>query len=298
MKLKSLNCKNCGSPMREINGMLHCDMCGSDFSMEESQEAKTIDHMQQSVEKERASIETDKQSLEKFQMIKEQAQLEKEARNKAFFQKVRKEASRKAVVHTAIALAVSFAVIGLFVFLVANKDSKKKPKATTTTTVAKNYRVTPSELKEDPAFIRELTAKASNFEKEGRKGAVLESTSDTLYIWNLNGDPYVMEYFLLTRDDGNYLYMLMGIPMVGDDNGDPDSELIEREVYEMVYIEDVLIGPDGKITYYNDQLRGEGSSEYNFLWHADFDKDKLIEDVIGSKEKDPEKPYTLHRFSA
>ena len=112
MKLKSLNCKNCGSPMREINGMLHCDMCGSDFSMEESQEAKTIDHMQQSVEKERASIETDKQSLEKFQMIKEQAQLEKEARNKAFFQKVRKEASRKAVVHTAIALAVSFAVIG------------------------------------------------------------------------------------------------------------------------------------------------------------------------------------------
>ena len=54
MKLKSLNCKNCGSPMREINGMLHCDMCGSDFSMEESQEAKTIDHMQQSVEKERA----------------------------------------------------------------------------------------------------------------------------------------------------------------------------------------------------------------------------------------------------
>ena len=298
MKLKSLNCKNCGSPMREINGMLHCDMCGSDFSMTESQEARAIDHMQQSVERERASIETDKQSLENFQRIKEQAQLEKEARNKAFFEKVRKDATRKAVVHTLVALAVCSALIIFLVVVAANSKSKKKTKTTTTTTAAKNYRITPSDLKEDPAFIRELAEKASKFEKDGRDGSVLESTSETLYIWNLNGDPHVLEYFLLTRDDSNYLYMLMAIPMVGDDNGDPDSELIEKEVYEMVYIENVLIDPDGNISYYNNQLYGKGSSEYNFLWHADFDKDKLIEDVIEAKENDPEKPYLVHRFSA
>ena len=301
MKLKSLNCKNCGSPLREENGQLHCSVCGSTFPIEVSVEARKIEQMQRSLEESEASIEADKRALEEFHRAKEEAQMEserkKEQQREAFRREVRKKANYAMIRGLVFTMVISFAIIGGVLFLASRLGSSKKAKATTTTTEGKNYRITPSNLKSAGTFLPDLTEKVIEMEKENHSGSVYESTDDTLFIWNLSGDPYIEEYYLLTRDDRNWLYMLVALPMEGFDNGGSGFENREKLGYEMVCIEDVLIGTDGTVTYYEDRISTDGSSEYSFFWHAEFDKDFLVEEVIGGKEKDAEYPCLLHKFT-
>ena len=57
MKLKSLNCQNCGNPLREADGKLHCDVCGGVYDLDVSFETKQMEHIQKSIENAEASIE-------------------------------------------------------------------------------------------------------------------------------------------------------------------------------------------------------------------------------------------------
>ena len=105
-----------------------------------------------------------------------------------------------------------------------------------------------------------------------------------------------VEYYLTTREDGNYLYMLVVLPMKGDNNSPQSDDVQYKDVYVMAFVEDVYIGEDGAIHYSEDKLNFDGSSEYNFFWHADFDKDLLVREFVSAKEVDPEKPYIVHMF--
>ena len=305
MQLKSLNCKNCGNPLREENGRLQCPVCGSVFDMEENIGAQKIEHMQKSLEDAEASIEADKKALENFMRVKEEAEIEaerqKRERLEAQMREIRKRASRRAVRQLTVSLVITLAVIVLMIFLATKYGGgSKKNKATKSpppTYVEKNYRITPSELKGSGAFLEELTKQVVENVKQGHDSSVFESTDDGLYIWNRKGDPHVAEYYLVTREDGNYLYMLVVLPMEGVNNSPQSDDVREKDVYVMAYIEDVLIGEDGKVTYYKDQIQTDGSSKYNFMWHADFEKELLLDELIAAKETDPDKPYLVHQFT-
>ena len=300
MKLKSLNCKNCNSPLREVDGKLHCDVCGSVFDIEMSAEAKEIEHIHKSIENSRENIEADKRALEEFHRVKEEAQLERERRIRedieARMRETRKKAFRSSMIKTGVTIGICIAIVAVMVIVMKNSQPEGKKKATTTTTEEKNYRVVPADITGDSAFVEELSGKVVDMIKKDHEGSVYESTDETLFIWNLSADPYIEEYYLLTRADRNYLYMLVAMPMIGKDNGNPEAEDREMVGYALAYVEDVLVGSDGKITYYEDRIRTTGSSQYNYMWHADFDRDFLIDEVIGGMEKDSEKPYVVHKF--
>ena len=306
MKLKSLNCNNCGNPLREENGKLHCDVCGSDFDIEVDFEAKKMERIQQSLENSRESIEADKRALEEFQRAKDEAEIRAEQERRARLEESLRAMRKRSLAHTFKVVGVTLAVcvIGIVAMYAllrsldsSSKKSKKAENQTTVTTVAKNYRITPSELKKEGAFVEELTKKTVEKLKEDHSGSVLESTDEALYIWNLSADPYVVKYYLLTRDDGNYLYMLMALPMKGDNNSPNSDEVREKEMYVMAYVEDLAIDADGKFSYRDDKIMTEGSSKYNFFWHADSDADVLIAELITEKETDQTKGYVLHEFT-
>lgn len=305
MQLRSLNCTNCGNPLREENGRLHCNVCGSFFDMEENLGAQKMEHIQKSLEEAEASIESDKKALEEFMRVKEEAEIEAERKKKermeAQMREIRKRANQKAIRQLMITLVFSAAIIILMIFLATKfKDTNKNTTAKNNpppTYVEKNYRITPSELKSSGAFLDELSKAVIENVKDSHDGSVFESTDDGLFIWNIKGEPYVAEYYLATREDRNYLYMLVVLPMEGVNNSPQSDEVREKDVYVMAYVEKVLIGEDGKVTYYEDKIQTDGSSEYNFFWHADFDKDILISEFISAKEADPEKPYIVHQFT-
>ncbi|GEM_PF-2210416 len=304
MQLKSLNCKNCGNPLREENGKLHCNVCGSFFDMEENLGAQKMEHIQKSLKEAEASIETDKKALEEFMRVKEEAEIEaerkKRERMEAQMREIRKRANQKAIRQLMITLVFSAAIIILIIFLATKyKNTNKNTTAKNNpppTYVEKNYRITPTDLKANSAFLEDLTKRTVDAVKKDHAGSVYESTTDALYIWNLNEDPYISEYYLTTREDGNYLYMLVVLPMKGDNNSPQSDDVQYKDVYVMAFVEDVYIGEDGAIHYSEDKLNFDGSSEYNFFWHADFDKDLLVREFVSAKEVDPEKPYIVHMF--
>ncbi|MBR5425527.1 MAG: hypothetical protein IK106_03295 [Clostridiales bacterium] len=304
MQLKSLNCKNCGNPLREENGRLHCSVCGSSFDMDVSVESQKMEHIQKSLEEAEASIESDKKALEQFMRVKEAAEIEEERKRKQRMEEqmreIRKRASRRAIRQLLITLIISFAVVVLLIFLAVKyggeNKKKKSQNAAPPTYVEKNYRITPSELKNCSAFLEEVSKKAIEGVKKDHDGSVFDSQDDGLYIWNRTGEPYVSEYYLVTRDDGNYLYMLIVLPMHGVNNAPQSDAELDRDVYIMAYVEDVYIGEDGKVNYYEDKIRFDGSSKYNFMWHADFNKDILVEELVAAKETDQKKPYIVHQF--
>ncbi|MBO4928419.1 MAG: hypothetical protein J5379_09265 [Clostridiales bacterium] len=301
MKLKSLNCKNCNSPLREVDGKLHCDVCGSSFDIEMSAEAQQIEQIHKSIENSRENIEADKRALEEFHRVKEEAQIERERRIRedieAKMRETRKKAFRSTMIKTGVTIGICIAIVAVMVIVLKNTQPEGKKKATTTTTEEKNYRLIPAVITGDSAFVEELSGKVVDMIKKDHEGSVYESTDDTLYIWNLSADPYIEEYYLLTREDRNYLYMLVAMPMIGKDNGNPEGEDREMVGYVFAYVEDVLVGKDGKLAYDEDGIQTTGSSQYNFMWHADFDRKFLIDEVIGGMEKDPEKPYVAQEFT-
>ena len=91
--------------------------------------------------------------------------------------------------------------------------------------------------------------------------------------------------------------MLIAMQMKGANNSPNSDEVLDKEVYVMAYVENVVIGEDGKVTYRDDKIKTDRSSDYNFMWHADFETDKLIEELITAKENDSEKPFLLHEFT-
>lgn len=303
MQLKSLNCKNCGNPLREEGGKLRCDVCGGIFDIETSFENQQMEQIHRSLENSEASIEADKRALEEFQRVKEEAELEAERQRKERMAEMMRPIHRRARISlirtVVISLAVCLAIIGLMFLLIKNTQGSaksKKQQTTTQTTEAKNYRITPSELKGAGAFVEELSDKAIEMVKKDHDGSVFESTDDTLYIWNRTDDLYVKRYYLLTREDRNYLYMLIAMPMQGKNNAPNSDEVLDKEVYVMAYVEDVTIASDGTVSYRDDKIQTDGSSDYNFMWHADFETDKLIEELISAKETDPDNPYVRHEF--
>lgn len=303
MKLKSLNCQNCGNPLREVDGKLHCDICGGDFDLEMSFEAKQMAQIQRSLTDAEASIEADKRALEEFQRVKEEAEIEAERQKKERMEEMMRPIRRRAVIgsfiRVGVFLVVCVVVIVVMIHLAKNKNIYPKPKNSTTVTetVAKNYRITPSELKGAGAFLEEVSAEAIEMIKKDHDGSVYESTDDALYIWNRTDDLHVMKYYLVTREDRNYLYMLIAMQMKGANNSPHSDEVLDKEVYVMAYVENVTIGEDGKVTYRDDKIKTDGSSDYNFMWHADFETDKLIEELVTAKENDQEKPYLVHEFT-
>ena len=304
MQLKSLNCKNCGNPLREENGRLHCAVCGSFFDIDVSVETQKMEHIQKSLEDAQSSIESDKKALEEFMRAKEAAEIEaerqKQLQREAQMRELRARATRRAIRQVAISLIVSIAVLTLFVFLVSKYgggNKKKKSQNPPPTYVEKNYRITPSDLKDHSDFLEEVSKEAIEGVKKDHDGSVFDSQDDGLYIWNRTGEPYVSEYYLATCEDGNYLYMLIVLPMHGVNNAPQSDAELDRDVYIMAYVEDVLIGEDGKVTYYENRIRTDGSSKYNFMWHADFDKDLLIKELVAAKETDEKKPYIVHQIT-
>lgn len=304
MKLKSLNCQNCGNPLREADGKLHCDVCGSVFDLDVSFETKQMEHIQKSIENAEASIEADKRALEEFQRAKEEAEIEAERQQKARLEEMMRPIRRRSLMHSirtvVITLVISAVVIVGMIILLKNLDvssKSKKKQSTTQTEVAKNYRITPSELKGAGAFLEELSEKTIEMIKKDHDGSVYESTDDTLYIWNRTDDLQVTHYYLLTREDRNYLYMLIAMQMKGANNSPNSDEVLDKEVYVMAYVENVVISEDGKVTYRDDKIKTDGSSKYNYMWHVDFDKEILVDELVNAKVNDEEKPYLLHEFT-
>lgn len=264
MRLQSLNCPNCGSPLRTENDTQICDSCGSVFK---------IDYDDSDVAYEQVRIK--------------QAQYQN-SQNSQPSRSVSKGRIIAIVVVVVVAVFSMTVMMSIARFLSAarNTDYARSTRATTTerttvtteTTVSPYLLITASDITADSEFVDNAVASVISFVNTDRKGDSVMEYQKGFTNWNMTGDAEIYACYLLTSEKENRLCFLVKITYVKE--GDEDET---REVYDCLILRNITVGKDGKIAcdYAVRSDRGEGATDWT--WVAALDSDQLYRSAILGK---------------
>ena len=83
MKLQSLNCPNCGFPLRNEGNMQFCDSCGSSFKIDYDESDVEYERLKKADELNRQQYEHEKDMMETQFRLQEEARIKNEKRQKS-----------------------------------------------------------------------------------------------------------------------------------------------------------------------------------------------------------------------
>ena len=287
MRLQSLNCPNCGSPLRTENGMQICDSCGSTFRIDYDDSDVAYERLSKEDELNRQRYEHEKDMLET------QYRLQEEARLRQAQQARRSSSAGKITAIIIIAAVATFFVIFMSAFfrtLMASRssydNSERRTSRTTTerttteTTVSPYVLISASDVTADSEFVDNAVASVMSYVRADREDTVIEYQKG-FTRWNMTGDAEIYACYLLTSEKENRLCFLVKITYGKEiDEDDEDTEYETKEVYDCVYLKNITVGNDGKIAsnYAVRSDRGDGADDWT--WMAALDSDQLYRSAI------------------
>ncbi len=264
MRLQSLNCPNCGSPLRTENDTQICDSCGSVFK---------IDYDDSDVAYEQVRI---KQAQYQNSQNQQQSRGVSKARIIAIV----------VVVVVAVFSMTVMMSIARFLSAARNANYTSSTRATTTerttapteTTVSPYLLISASDITADSEFVDNAIASVKSCVNADRKNDTVIEYRNGFTNWNMTGDAEIYACYLLTSEKENRLCFLVKITYAKD--GEED---VTKEVYDCLYLKNITVGTDGKIAsnYAVRSDRGDGADDWT--WMAALDSDQLYRSAILGK---------------
>ena len=110
MKLQSLNCPNCGSPLRTEGQMQYCDSCGSSFKIDYDESDVEFERLSKADELNKQQFAHEKDMMETQFRLQEEARIKNEKRQKSEARRTQAANKFKALLSLVIFLVVFFAL--------------------------------------------------------------------------------------------------------------------------------------------------------------------------------------------
>ncbi len=278
MRLQSLNCPNCGSPLRTENNMQICDSCGSTFRIDYDDSDVAYERLSKEDEIARQRFEHEKEMLETEYRLKEEARIKQAKYEKSEARKKRAANKVKALISLLIMLGV-FCGFMFLVFMVIKGESlfdvEKIAGTTTTETTVSPYLISASDLLADDEFMENAVASVLSEIHSSRDGKPVTIYDIPITDWYMTGEPEIYDCYLLTSEKENRLCFLVKYTY----QSERDEDDI-KEVYDCLYLRNITVGNNGKISsdYAVRIDRGEGAT--NWTWVAAEDSDQLYRSAI------------------
>ena len=278
MRLQSLNCPNCGSPLRTENNMQICDSCGSTFRIDYDDSDVAYERLSKEDEINRQKFEHEKEMLETEYRLKEEARIKQAKYEKSEARKKRAANKVKALISLLIMLGV-FCGFMFLVFMVIKGESlfdvEKIAGTTTTETTVSPYLISASDLLADDEFMENAVASILSEIHTSRDGKPVTTYDIPITDWYMTGEPEIYDCYLLTSEKENRLCFLVKYTY----QSERDEDDI-KEVYDCLYLRNITVGNNGKISsdYAVRIDRGDGAT--NWTWVAAEDSDQLYRSAI------------------
>ncbi|MBR2550176.1 MAG: hypothetical protein IKE92_09210 [Clostridiales bacterium] len=278
MRLQSLNCPNCGSPLRTENNMQICDSCGSTFRIDYDDSDVAYERLSKEDEIARQKFEHEKEMLETEYRLKEEARIKQAKYEKSEARKKRAANKVKALISLLIMLGV-FCGFMFLVFMVIKGESlfdvEKIAGTTTTETTVSPYLIDASDVLADDEFMENAVASVLSEIHSSRDGKPVTIYDIPITDWYMTGEPEIYDCYILTSEKENRLCFLVKYTY----QSERDEDDI-KEVYDCLYLRNITVGNNGKISsdYAVRIDRGEGAT--NWTWVAAEDSDQLYRSAI------------------
>ncbi len=278
MRLQSLNCPNCGSPLRTENNMQICDSCGSTFRIDYDDSDVAYERLSKEDEIARQRFEHEKEMLETEYRLKEEARIKQAKYEKSEARKKRAANKVKALISLLIMLGV-FCGFMFLVFMVIKGESlfdvEKIAGTTTTETTVSPYLIDASDVLADDEFMENAVASVLSEIHSSRDGKPVTIYDIPITDWYMTDEPEIYDCYLLTSEKENRLCFLVKYTY----QSERDEDDI-KEVYDCLYLRNITVGNNGKISsdYAVRIDRGEGAT--NWTWVAAEDSDQLYRSAI------------------
>lgn len=268
MRLRTLDCKNCATPLRQEGDKLVCRSCGSIFDIPKDANDIEYDRIVNAEDYIRLSLAKSILNLETNYNTQFQQNEQKRAENRRASRKRMTGALIKSVVIVGVLLTIFFAIT--MAILASNDKKENKVHETEAASWNPGYRITPSDLKADKKFRDYLENGIIKDERAGydELGSVIFSSDE---IWGVNKDPEILGRYLVTEEDWNALYVVFKVTY---ETGDGRT----REMYDCRAFYKLTMDMNGDIVY--DRDGGESTDEYDFRFHAEPELDPLMEQYI------------------
>ena len=278
MRLQSLNCPNCGSPLRTENNMQICDSCGSTFRIDYDDSDVAYERLSKEDEIARQRFEHEKEMLETEYRLKEEARIKQAKYEKSEARKKRAANKVKALISLLIMLGV-FCGFMFLVFMVIKGESlfdvEKIAGTTTTETTVSPYLIDASDVLADDEFMENAVASVLSEIHSSRDGKPVTTYDIPITDWYMIGEPEIYDCYLLTSDKENRLCFLVKYTY----QSERDEEDI-KEVYDCLYLKNLKVGNNGKISSDNAVRIDRGDGATNWTWVAAEDSDQLYRSAI------------------
>ena len=283
MRLQSLNCPNCGSPLRTVNDMQICDSCGSSFRIDYDDSDVAYERLSKEDELARQRFEHEKEMLETQYRLQEEARLRQAKYEKTEARKKRVAGKIGALITLIVMGAFFFGFVIFFYRLVKGKDlfpEEAFAGTTTTETTVSPYLISTSDVTSDSEFMENAVASVMSEIRTNRGGGTVTTFDLPVTDWYYMDYPEIYDSYLLVSEDENRLYFLVKMSY----QSERDEEDIQV-IYDSLYIRNITVGKDGKLTcdYAVRSDRGEGVTDW--LWDGALDSDQLYRSAILAKSE-------------
>ena len=285
MKLQSLNCPNCGSPLKTEGNMQICESCGSTFKIDYDDSDVAYERLSKEDELTRQRFEHEKEMLETEYRLKEEARI-KQA-------KYEKSEQRKKKTGNAIKALIVYLIffgfwggIGFIAYKAIKGESvfnidklAEMAESTTETTVSPYLLVTPADIEADKEFMDNAIASVYSQVHTSRDGNEVMIYDGGFVYYNLVGDPEIYGCYFLSNEKENRLVFLVKLTYQNNDDED-DCQV----VYDALYLRNITFGntlatKDKLVCDYSVRdERGQGSTDWT--WSAALDSDQLYRSAI------------------
>ena len=286
MRLKVMNCRNCNAPLHLEGEKLVCAFCGASFEIEKDaadiEYEKTVNteaYILQSLNQETAALNKYYQEAEAQKLAKEQKREEEIKRRKREAQKKSIISGIKTFVILAI-LALGMAILVKYGSKVsAERKAREKEARIAKAEQAVSFRVTKSDLENDPEVLDEIEKMIYDFEESEYEETEKEVDDE---IWTMTEEPRIVASYLLTTEKRNTFISFVKTVFATSDGR-------EKEVYNCVALDDLTVDTKGKVKLDpKKNLYTIEASDYEYYWRGGFDQELLYEEVIMQRRRDPD----------
>jgi hypothetical protein len=255
-----------------------CDSCGSTFRIDYDDSDVAYERLSKEDEIARQRFEHEKEMLETEYRLKEEARIKQAKYEKSEARKKRAANKVKALISLLIMLGV-FCGFMFLVFMVIKGESlfdvEKIAGTTTTETTVSPYLIDASDVLADDEFMENAVASVLSEIHSSRDGKPVTTYDIPITDWYMIGEPEIYDCYLLTSEKENRLCFLVKYTY----QSERDEEDI-KEVYDCLYLKNLKVGNNGKISsdYAVRIDRGDGAT--NWTWVAAEDSDQLYRSAI------------------
>ncbi|MBO7452246.1 MAG: hypothetical protein J6U54_18110 [Clostridiales bacterium] len=285
MKLVQMTCKNCNAPLKLEDGKMACAYCGNVFEIEKDQADIEYDNIIHAEEYILRSLTEKKSAMQEEFRRQEEEAIRRENEEQRRREEERKAAKKRALISNIKKYATLLIVIGIMfggAKLITSMDFVKKsseqPKVEWKTHRVSRYDVTKNE---------KFLDKATELAYEEEKDLYSEIIDEDGVEWSLEGEPEVVEKYLITEKDDNAIYFIYKANFISSDGR-------TKEIYHCIATQDFVLDSSGKVEFIepdNSSVKSVGPSEN--VWNGYEDLELAHEELLMNKIMDPNINYII-----